>query len=320
MESNDTLKQELTNMFDVSVLVPSKNGASYIRRCLDAVFNQDFDGRVEVIVVDSGSTDGTLEIIRQYPVKLHQIPPEQFHHAKTRNYLASLATGEYLVFLSQDAFPANSEWLRSLVSNLKEPKIAAVYGRHLPKPGCTLERKATLASAYGDRRIVKDISRKDELGYRCFHFSTVNAAIRRDVWEKAPFPEEMPVYEDVYIAVKLLNEGWQIAYEPTAAVYHSHNFDAKALFKRYFDTGVIYQRLKLFENGGGASMFREGLRVIAKKIRGNKSGDPSSNQRSLTLQAIYYDFVKFVALSIGRNEHLLPLLAKRRLSAYKIFG
>jgi glycosyltransferase involved in cell wall biosynthesis len=307
-------------MIDVSILVPAKNGARYITQCLDAVFSQDFDGSTEVIVVDSGSTDGTLDILKKYPVRLYQIPPAQFHHARTRNYLASLATGKYLVFLSQDAFPATSGWLRSLISNFDDPKIAAAYGRHLPKPGCTLERKVTLASAYGDRKIVKDISCKNELGYRCFHFSTVNAAIRRDVWEKIPFPEDMPVYEDVFIAVRLLNEGWKIAYEPTAAAYHSHNFDAKALFKRYFDTGVIYQRLKLFENGGGASMFQEGLRVIAKKVRPQESATAGDGERSRALQAVYYDFVKFVALSIGRNEHLLPLPAKRRLSAYKIFG
>jgi rhamnosyltransferase len=305
-------------MTDISVLVPSKNGANCIRQCLDAVYSQDFDGTVEVILVDSGSTDGALDIIRQYPVKLYQIPPESFHHARTRNYLASLSSGKYLVYLSQDALPANNQWLRALISNFKDPQVAAVYGRHLPKPGSTFERKAVLASTYGDYKIVKDSTRKNELGYRCYHFSTVNAAIRREVWESIHFPEDLPVYEDVSISVELLNKGWRIVYEPSASVYHSHNFDAKALFKRYFDTGVVYQRRGVWDNGGKSSILREGLRMLRKKLVDKDSNGSSPNKAVWT--SIGYDFTKFIALVLGRNSRFLPLVAKRRLSGYKIFG
>jgi rhamnosyltransferase len=305
-------------MTDVSVLIPSKNGVNYIRECLDAVYGQEFDGSVEVILVDSGSTDGMLDIVRLYPVKLYEIQPESFHHARTRNYLASLASGKYLVYLSQDAFPASNQWLRALISSFEDPRVAAVYGRHLPKPGCTSERKAVLASAYGDQKIVKEISRKIELGYRCYHFSTVNAAIRRDVWERIHFPEDLPVYEDIAISVEMLKEGWRIVYEPTARVYHSHNFDGKALFRRYFDTGVVYQRLHLWEDGGGSSMLSEGFRMVRRKIVGTSSNGTEAD--NAVWVSIGYDIAKCIALFLGRNERFLPTRAKQRLSAHKLFG
>ena len=170
-------------MTEVSVLIPAKDEALNIRNCLDAVFSQATDVEFEVILVDSGSTDGTPDIVSGYPVRLYRIAPEEFHHARTRNYLASLARGKHLIYLNADAFPASPDWLNSLISNFSDPYVGAVYGRHLPKPNCDLERQVVLATMYGDERIVKEPSRKRELGYRYYHLSTVNAAVRKDVWE-----------------------------------------------------------------------------------------------------------------------------------------
>src|SRR5258705_13737017 len=125
-------------MVRTSILIPAKDEALNIRSCLDSVFAQDSSGRFEVILVDSGSTDGTPEIVEGYPVRLYRIPAKEFHHARTRNLLAQLARGEYLVYLNADAFPTSQNWLNSLLANFSDAYIDVTYGRHLPKGDCNL--------------------------------------------------------------------------------------------------------------------------------------------------------------------------------------
>src|SRR5581483_3146453 len=113
-------------MNSVSILILSKNEEANIAACLDAVYSQKPAVPYEVIVVDSGSTDRTVEIASRYPVRLEQIPPEEFHHARTRNHAASIAGGDILVYLAADACPASAGWLNSLVSNFDNKSVAAV--------------------------------------------------------------------------------------------------------------------------------------------------------------------------------------------------
>src|SRR6266403_826597 len=116
-------------MPETSVVVPTKNGERWIGECLEAVHSQEGVGQVEVVLVDSGSTDDTLEIARRYPVRIVEIPAQDFHHARTRNYAASLTSGRYLVFLSQDAIPASALWLQAMLRNFADGAVGAVYGR-----------------------------------------------------------------------------------------------------------------------------------------------------------------------------------------------
>src|SRR5438270_9163997 len=116
----DRSGRQAQEMMEASVVIPTKNGASSIGDCLEAVYSQEGTGRLEVVMVDSGSTDRTLEIARKYPVRVEEIPADEFHHARTRNFAASLATGEYLVFLSQDAIPANCGWLKAMLQNFED--------------------------------------------------------------------------------------------------------------------------------------------------------------------------------------------------------
>jgi rhamnosyltransferase len=226
-----------------SILILSKNDAANVELCLEAVFGQLCVGSFEVILVDSGSIDGTLEVAQRYMVRLEQIPPATFHHARTRNYAASLAHGEFLVLLSQDAIPASDNWLSALISNFDDAAVGAVYGKQAPKPDSTRERQDALGTLYGDQRIVKNPYVNPRRGYQYYHFSDVNAAIRKSVWQATQFPEDLKVFEDLGIAKRILDRGWKIIYEPRACVYHSHNHTTTGLFKRYFDIGFTFQRL-----------------------------------------------------------------------------
>ena len=143
--------------------------------------------------------------LREDAGKAGEIPAETFHHARTRNYAASLANGEILVYLAADAFPASENWLRALLANFEDEKVGAVYGRHMPKAGSSFERKDALGALYGEERVVKEPATRQRLGYRYYLMSTVNAAIRRNVWAATKFPEELKVFEDLGIAKRILD-------------------------------------------------------------------------------------------------------------------
>jgi glycosyltransferase involved in cell wall biosynthesis len=302
-------------MIETSILIPTKNGAHDIGVCLEAIFSQKGVGPLEVLVVDSGSTDATVEITRRYPVRLEQIPPETFHHARTRNYAAGLAKGEVLVFLSQDAIPASDRWLAAFARDLKDPSIGAVYGRQLPKAESGLERRLAFAAMYGEGRIVKMPMDGVGLGHKYYHFSNANSAIRKKVWEVTRFPEDLKVFEDVGIAKRILDSGWSIVYEPEAAVYHSHDFPLDILLRRYFDIGVVYQRLGIWDNRSRASLWSVGWRGFQDKLSLLFKTEAPHDAGS----SIIKDVGKYAAIQLGRNERILPLAVKKRLSLYGLF-
>jgi glycosyltransferase involved in cell wall biosynthesis len=299
---------------ETSVVIPTKNGEKWIGECLDAVHSQESVGQVEVLLVDSGSTDGTLQIARRYPVRIVEITAQDFHHARTRNYAATLTTGKYLVFLSQDAIPANESWLKAMLRNFEDETVGAVYGRQVPKAGSTSERHDALSTMYGSERVVKDASSKESLGYQYYHFSDVNAAIRREVWEAIRFPEEFKVFEDLGIAKRILDAGWKIVYEPDASVVHSHNHTTTELFKRYFDIGCTFRRLGIWNALTQSSMMRELEKLVRKKLRRNGNGERSAGARG-----IMNDIVKSAGFWLGVHERYLPLMVKRHLSAHQVF-
>ena len=300
-------------MIRLSVLILTKNGGHQFQSCLQAVYSQTAVGQAEVIVVDSGSTDGTLEFVKRFPVRLQQIPPESFHHARTRNFIANLATGKILVFLSQDAIPSSGSWLRAISANFDDPAVGAAYGRQIPVPGASLERQDALDAVYGERRIVKDPANRNGLGYRFYHFSDVNAAIRRSVWEATHFPEDLQVFEDLGVAKRILDGGWKIVYEPEACVFHSHHHTTLGLFKRYFDIGYTMKRLQIWDaQGTRSSLLRDARRLLASKLRRiNGNGDTRRAGAALA-----QEIAKSAGLFLGLNQSYLPSAVRRHLSAH----
>lgn len=236
---------------DASIVIPTKNGGALFERVLESIFNQKTEYEYEVICVDSGSTDGTLGIIKKYPCKLYEIPKEEFGHGKTRNYGASKGTGEFIVFVTQDALPATNTWLQSFLDGMKtDEKIAGGFGIHYPYPDCNLIDKIMLRNHFrnfGDKLTVFQIDdrkryEKDN-GYRGFisFFSDNNSCLRRSVWEQYPY-EDVNFAEDQIWAKTVLEKGYKKVYVPEAPVYHSHNFPMRTYLGRCFDEfKALYQ-------------------------------------------------------------------------------
>jgi rhamnosyltransferase len=303
-------------MIEVSIVILTKNGGADFRACLEQVCAQTIISRAEVIVVDSGSSDGTVEFARQLGVRVDQIAPQTFHHARTRNVAAGMAHGEIVIFLSQDAVPASDHWLEAITSNFHDPMVGAVYGRQLPRHDASLERHDVFDTIYGEHRIVKDPAHRNGLGYRFYHFSDVNSAIRRSVWQSTQFPEDLRVFEDIGIAKRILDAGWKIVYEPEACVFHSHHHTTTALFKRYFDIGYTLKRLQIWDSPGTrSSLLRDGWRLFRNKLRRITHERTQGGASAALGQHI----AKSAGLFLGLNQHRLPYAVKRHFSANNIY-
>ncbi|GAO22291.1 family 2 glycosyl transferase [Alicycliphilus sp. B1] len=234
-----------------SVLIPVKNGGALLGEVLDAVLAQSTPWPFEVVVVDSGSRDGSVECARQRGVRVEVIPAAEFGHGRTRNYLASLSRGDFLVFITQDARPADAHWLRHLVEGCDSaPDVAGAFGPHRAHPGARHVTERELAEHFAgfgsvlSRVQLEDRERFDrEVGYRQWlhFFSNNNSCLRRSVWEKLPFPDVM-FAEDQTWMLSAIKAGYAKAFVPEAAVYHSHDFGVWETLQRNFDEASSFQR------------------------------------------------------------------------------
>ena len=236
----------------VSVVIPVKNGEEFLDEVLTVTLAQKTDFPYEVVVIDSGSKDSSLEIIKKHKVKLIEIPPHEFNHGLTRNLGVENSGGEFIAFITQDATPANENWLSNLISPFADnPEIAGVFGKHIAREKCD-----PIVSINLDHHFDHNISsarkcwRKDEAyeankGTYIF-FSNNNSCIRRSVWEKIPF-RKLEMSEDQNWAQDILEAGLIKCYEPTAVVYHSHTYSPIEWFQRNFDEYCAYYKIGLVE-------------------------------------------------------------------------
>ena len=196
----------------ISIIVRTHNEERWITHCLEAIFSQDFNN-FEVIIVDNNSTDHTVEIVRRYPVK-SIINIDKFIPGKAINDGIRVSTGDYIVCISAHCIPKDDQWLNNLYSNFEDnQKIAGVYGRQLPLSYTSDADKRDLLITFGqDRKVqVKD-----------YFFHNANSMFSRDVWDKFPFDEEVTNIEDRVWGKEVIGAGYEIAYDPSASVYHYH--------------------------------------------------------------------------------------------------
>lgn len=205
----------------VSVIIRTKNEGKLLWRVLKALGEQDFPHKFEVIVVDSGSTDITLEIARSYNTRIIQIKPEDFTFGYGLNVGADAACGRYLLNLSGHAIPATNQYLSIMVNGFNDEKVAGVYGRDIPHPGCCPEQVKDIYYGYPMSQT-----------YPRVLFSSANGAIRKGLWEKIPFEENLIAAEDLLWAVKAMKLGYSINYLPEATVYHSHSASLKFAYRK----------------------------------------------------------------------------------------
>jgi rhamnosyltransferase len=295
----------------ISVVIPVKNGGADLVRCLDAIGRQEVDAAVEVVVVDSGSTDGSVERARSRGARVHEIPAQEFGHGRTRNLGASLASGDVLVFTSQDAYAADEHWLARLVEPLTRDVLAGSYGRQLPHADATPPERYFLDFLYGPVSRIQRLEGDGEPDFEETLFSNVNSAMRRATWETLPFADDLIMSEDQEWSRRALHAGYELAYVADAVVHHSHRYSIGDAFQRFFDSGVSAERSYAAGGTGSGALRRAGARYA----KGEVAWLWETGQRRWIPYATVYELAKFAGMQLGRRHERLPRSVRRRFSA-----
>lgn len=216
-------------MRSVSVVIPVKDGAARLAELLAAVNAQGPD---EVLMIDSGSGDSSIEIARAAGATVHEIPPHEFGHGRTRNLGAELTEGELICFLTQDAVPLEG-WLDSYRAAFDlEDGVGAAYGPHLPWPGTTpmIARDQEDFFASMSPADIPVVHRAGDITF----LSNVNACYLRRCWEEIRFAD-VAYAEDQAFGTAMLEAGWAKVFHPGAAVRHAHDYGTVGFARRFFD-------------------------------------------------------------------------------------
>ncbi|OHA30079.1 MAG: hypothetical protein A3G52_02265 [Candidatus Taylorbacteria bacterium RIFCSPLOWO2_12_FULL_43_20] len=223
-------------MSATSIIIRTFNEEKQVGNLLRAIERQDYKD-YELIVVDSGSTDRTLEIVKEFPVKIISIDSKDFTFGYSLNIGCKESTGKYLVMVSAHTLPRDEKWLSNLIAPFDDEKIANVYGRQLGHSTSKFSEKMDFERTFGAEPLVSNTL----LDY----VNNANAAIRKDLWEKHPFDEYLFGLEDLDWAKCITAEGYLIRYEPSAAVHHIHNEAWHQVFNRFRREAIAAVRIGL---------------------------------------------------------------------------
>jgi len=224
----------------LSIIIPTYNVQKDLKKLLNSIKMQSID-KYELMIIDSSSEDDTVDIARRYTQNIIVIPQNEFDHGGTRTKAAKTATGEILVFLTQDVLLYDNKTIENILKPFKDQDVGAVYGRQIPYSETNLFGKHLRQFNYGEVSHVRSIEDKEKFGIKTAFLSNSFAAYRYDALKKIGwFKNGMIFGEDMYAGAKLLKEGYKIAYQADAKVFHSHSYTMFQEFKRYFDMGVFH--------------------------------------------------------------------------------
>ncbi len=293
-----------------SIIIPTYNASKHLPSLLESLQSQTIKD-YELIIIDSSSTDNTIEIADSYHARIIKIDKEKFDHGGTRTSAAKNAKGEILIFLSQDSVFFDEHSLKNITNPFEsDESIAAVFGRQLPDKNASIFAQHLRLFNYTENSYINELSDKNKHGLRTIFLSNSFSAFRKTALEEIGFFKEGLIFgEDTYAAAKLLLNKKKIAYDSSAKVYHSHNYTIGQDFRRYFDMGVFHQKenwlLKEFGKAEG-----QGIKYIKSEfafIKKNKRLD-------LLPEFVLRIFAKYFGYKLGRHYTLWPKSLNKKMS------
>ena len=284
----------------VTVVLPTYNAGPHFAQLLDSLQGQTL-APAQIIVVDSHSTDKTPDLASSHGCKVVPIDRADFDHGTTRNLAAAQVSTEFVVFLTQDAIPADEHMIAELIKPMQaDPNIAISYGRQLPRPNAQpLERFARQFN-YPPESMLKTQSDIETLGLKTFFCSNSCSVIRRSIFNQLNgFKNNVLVNEDMLFAAKAILQGYSVYYSATAKVYHSHSYSLPQTFKRYYKIGRFFADNKwIIEHVGLKSYSGNMLKAGAKMFWGKR--------KPHYIAALFVEFaVKALACKLGWYRQLL---------------
>ena len=220
-------------MSTISVVIRCFNEERHIGRLLEGIAGQTV-GDVDLVVVDSGSTDGTPDVVARYPARIVRIPPEEFSFGRSLNRGCAAASGEVVVIASAHVYPVFNDWIERLTAPFLDADVALVYGRQRGDDRSRYSECQVFAQWFGECSV------PEQDHPFC---NNANAAIRRNVWERLPYDETLTGLEDIAWARAAKARGHRIVYEATAEVVHVHEETARQVLNRYRREGIAMRTL-----------------------------------------------------------------------------
>ncbi|WP_183579106.1 glycosyltransferase family 2 protein [Mucilaginibacter sp. X5P1] len=207
-----------------SIIIRSFNEEKHIGRLLEGICKQTLYSQLELILVDSGSTDLTAEIARNAGVKVVNIKPEDFSFGRALNIGCQAASGKYLLFASAHVYPLYTDWVEKMIAPFEKERVALVYGRQVGNE----------ITKYSEEQLFKkwfpSVSNYDQRIPFC---NNANAVIRKSLWEEQPYDEQLTGLEDLDWATRIMKKGYSVAYESSATIVHVHEESVSRIRNRY---------------------------------------------------------------------------------------
>jgi rhamnosyltransferase len=297
-----------------AVIVLCLNAQAYMPTLLQAISRlKNRPGGV--LFIDSSSTDATVQLALAAGHRVHTINQNEFGHGRTRNVAMSLCKEfEYLVYLTQDASPQGDEWLNCLLKPFEDKQVALVYGRQLPRSSANKQERFARAFNYpefSNRTEITDLT----VGIKSIFCSNSFAAYRKSALiEVGGFPEQLPMGEDMAVALRLLQSGYARYYEASALAIHSHSYTLVEELKRYFDIGTLMvldpelNRARVSSSGEGLRFFRQELSQVGGFLRPLTS-----------CQVLLRTCAKFAGFWLGQRYRIMPTHLRQRISMHSYF-
>lgn len=298
-----------------ALFIPTLNAGPRWVQVVEAIQSQ-LSRPDAVLVVDSGSVDGTAELASSAGFEVVHISPSEFDHGATRMLaLQRFVDCDVIVYLTQDAVLSDCHAFTCLLSALSsDDAIAAVTGRQLPDANASVFARHARAYNYPDQSVVRSSADIAKLGIKSAFLSNSFAAYDRAALEAVGgFPQHIIFGEDMYVAANMLKAGYKIAYAADACVYHSHDYSFLQEFKRYFDMGVFHAREPwIRQEFGGAE--GEGVKFVVSEFKYLLKHAfwriPEGMLRTL---------FRYAGFRLGLIERRLPVWLKRQLAMNKVY-
>ncbi len=310
----------MSNNQQADVVIPVYRPDGRLITILQRLRKQSYPvGHIYVIHTKSKDFVETEDFMRTIQamegVTVRQIEPDEFDHGATRDQGLRLSDAGIVVFMTQDAVPADKELIRELVSPLLESeRVGVSYARQLPAKDCDVIERYTRKFNYPEESRVKKEEDLDELGIKTFFCSDVCAAYRREIYEEmGGFTKHTIFNEDMVMAGWMVRAGYQVAYAAGARVIHSHNYTGIQQFRRNFDLAV--SQTDHPEVFAGIRSEGEGIRMV----RQTAMHLLRSRRAYLLPVLVYKSGCKYVGYWLGRRYQKLPLQIIKRCSASRTY-
>jgi len=296
---------------NISIIIPTFNAENYLPKLLKVLKDQTIS--FELIIIDSSSIDKTISIAQNYTNNIITIPQVEFDHGGTRTRAAKTASGDILVFLTQDALPYDNQSIERILEPFKDTKVGAAYGKQIAYKETSLFGKHLRKFNYTDNSYVRTLKDKEKYGIKTAFLSDSFAAYRKSVLEKVNwFKDGLIVGEDNYAGAKILLDNYALAYCSDAKVYPSHSYTIIEEFNRYFDIGVFHKKENWIRETFGKAE-GEGGRYVKSEFNYLLK----HHAYHLIPEFFIRNGMKYIGYKLGQQYESFPLKLVKKLSLHR---